>query len=114
MSGNVRDIVDYFNDSDKPQPASFGRKEFMEVTGTDSMPKTALVPSNKAFWSPDWNSSTHFIGYYYGGPNMQGGPLMRGGWYLSGATSGLFYVNLNEDKAFDMIGFRCTAAVPNL
>ena len=115
MSGNVRDIVNYFNDSDKPEPADFAQTyEYADVTGTGSMPKTALVPEGKAFWNPDWNSVDQFIGGYYGGPNMQGGPLQRGGWYLSRATSGLFYANLNENQAFYMIGFRCTASVPSL
>ena len=114
MSGNVRDIVYFFNDSDKPEPADFSREyEFTEVTGTNTMPKKNLIPLEKPFWKASWNSEQS-IGSYYGGPNMQGGVLARGGWHGSRDWSGLFHVNLNENAEFPLIGFRCTASIPSL
>ena len=111
LAGNVWEWVDYNNYEDKPTPAIVAWTEYTGVTGTTTMAKTSLVPSNaqKTWWNNSWNGATNGIGQYYPGTNSSGGALLRGGNSADGSSSGVFTARLNSapSSASTDFGFRC-------
>ena len=86
--------------------------ELNTVTGTTSLAKTLLVPTNalKSWWNNSWNS-TQGIGQYYPDLDGVGGVMIRGGCYNTGSsvTAGIFSATLNIVSSVPniAIGFRC-------
>lgn len=115
MAGNVREWVDEFIPDDKPAPNVAAYSESPDVTGTASMPKEALIPTNavKPFWNDSWTSAQS-IGQYESGIIGTGGALSRGGDRSGRALTGLFYARLAMDQNYSNfhIGFRCVYSVP--
>lgn len=122
LSGNVYDMVDYFNKDDKPGVPSAGYiTEFPAVTPTATTPLSHLIPTNavKSYWNDSWDK-TQSIGMYWRGDSGTKGVLVRGGEFddsQSGNTvswAGLFAadfdVGLTETRTDT--GFRCTVSVP--
>ena len=118
LAGNVWEWVDYNNFEDKPTPATAAWTEYTVVTGTTTMPKTLLVPSNatKNWWNDSWNGATNGIGQYYAGTNSSGGALLRGASWLHGSMSGVFTAGLYLDPSdtYADLGFRCVFRPPSL
>jgi hypothetical protein len=111
LAGNVWEWVDYYNYEDKPTPAAGAWYEYTAVTGSTSMAKTSLVPTNalKTWWNNSWNGPTNGIGRYWGGGQSTGGALSRGGaWYESWGT-GVFAAALGDAPSYvnTFVGFRC-------
>ena len=118
LAGNVWEWVDYNNYEDKPTPATAAWTEFTGVTGTTTMPKTMLVPSNatKTWWNDSWNGATNGIGQYYAGSNSSGGALLRGACWHVGSNSGVFTAFLYDapSNPNTVFGFRCVFRSPSL
>ena len=115
LAGNVREWVDFFNKDDKPLPNTDTYNDYTSVTGTATMPLTALIPTNavKSFWDDTWDSNQS-IGKYYSGLNSNGGALIRGGDWSNGSHSGLYYTRLysSQTSANTYKGFRCVYTKP--
>ena len=114
ISGNVREWVDYINNTDKPgnQNAWF---EYSDLTGTALTPLRDLIPTNavKSFWNDLWNSDQS-IGQFFPFTNGTGGGLNRGGAFDDEDRSGVFHAMLNNNPTAvsGKRGFRCTVPVP--
>ena len=111
LSGNAWEWTNYFNDYDKPSPLGLDWSEYVSVTGTTSMPLTALVP--QLVIDNAW-SSAESIGSYLAGDNLNGGALLRGGSFGNTTNAGIFAAGLFESPTYRMphVGFRCTYARP--
>jgi hypothetical protein len=67
LAGNVWEWVDYNNLDDHPTPAS-AWAEYTAVTGSTTMAKTYLVPTNaqKSWWNNAWNGARSALGAIIG------------------------------------------------
>jgi formylglycine-generating enzyme required for sulfatase activity len=116
LSGNVREWVNYFNDTDKPSNDGTPENGWLEyslpVLGTTTMPLTDLV--SQAAIDAGWDS-TKSIGKYFPYPNNTStGALIRGGTWGFDLAGGLFNANLNNGPTLSTtnLGLRCAVAMP--
>jgi hypothetical protein len=110
-SGNLWQWVDYNNPSDKPIPATAAWHEYPAVTGTDTTPKSHLVPLNSAqgWWQDSWNSAQNIGRINPGTNDGTSGALLRGTNWGGGALAGLFAALLNYAPSSTnvTVGLRC-------
>ena len=112
LSGNVYDLVDYYNQNDRPDmPDPLVYAEFNTLTPTVTLPLRDLIPTNevKSYWDDAWNSSQS-IGQYWKGTNVNEGVMLRGAEYDEETAAGLFYAafDFSPTRTHPDVGFRCT------
>ena len=109
FAGNVLEFTSYIN-PDKPNTGT-AWVEFTDVTASDTMPLTDLIPQ----FAIDnmWNSTQSIGKYIAGNPNV-GGALQRGGDRASGINGGVFSANMwdGPNVGSAVLGFRCAKSLP--
>ena len=112
LPGNILEWTSYFNNSDKPLPLGNKWNEYPDVTGSNTMLLTDLIPqiAINGSWSSDES-----IGKMFPHENGQGGALIRGGGRNGGINAGMFSALLNRGRTEvkPYIGFRCVASIPS-
>ena len=112
IGGNTYELVDYFNQNDKPSTVDY---EYPSVIGTGTTPLRHLVPTNavKSYWNDSWDSS-EYIGAYWPGDNGFNGVMVRGADYNDTDWAGIFYsdFDIGTSEERDDTSFRCVIAVP--
>ena len=112
FSGNVWEWTSYLQANQKATPAGEGWQQFINLTGTDSLAVTDLVP--QVVLDNSWTSLDQAIGRYFPGDEGTGGAMRRGAPYNHNAFAGVFSANLGGNQTVKgiRVGFRCTSAVP--
>lgn len=115
IGGNVKEWVDYFDDSGKPNPGTASWYEYSAVSDGTTTTKDMLVPinANQSYWDDSWGY-TEGIGQFYASPNSSGGALLRGGAWNTSTQAGVFTATLVSapTDTNTSIGFRC-AYIPS-
>lgn len=113
LAGNGTEWVDYNNAIDKPtlrSTGSFVRDEFPNIVESSTLKMKDLIPIEKTWWNPSWNT-TNGIGFYEGGMYNSGGAMRRGGGYQNFYFAGLFYTNMYGTADSEKSAFRCVMRV---
>jgi hypothetical protein len=104
--------VDYNNETELPHSGAASYIDYPAFVGTDTTPKSDLVPLHVShdFWDDNWDSSNS-IGKYYPGTDDSGeGAMVRGGGKNIDTSGGLFATRMNygeNDASKTNISFRC-------
>lgn len=113
LSGNVWELIDFINTSDKPTPAATVWTEYINVSSSPTMSLQELIPQIgiDGMWGSD-----HGIGKYFAGENGRNGYLRRGGMFSSASIAGIFTAYLDGSAAYSSTntGFRCAFAGDSL